>query len=493
MQRRTLLRRSGTLAFALPVSGSTAAGAASVTGSSVATAVSDEPYEPLGRIAVDGTAEAVVGDDGETAYLATTTGFAIVDVSDPFDPSLLFEETSLEVDGDPLLEILDIKVDGDRLVVPGPANASSSYPFHGFICYDVSDPSDPAVIDEPYETGFHIHNCYLEGEHLYVVANSEAENPLVVYDVADGIEEIGRWSLMEREPGWEEVGWLTRYLHDVYVHDDIAYLAHWNAGTYLLDVSDPASPEYLSHVSETSLEETRELEAVDDTSLGLPGNDHYSAVDETGDLLAVGREAWETGGEEPDGPGGIDLYDVSDPTDPVPRGSIDAPLAADESYQAGLWTTAHNFELRDEMLFSSWYRGGVKIHDVSDPESPEQLAWWRDPDEAGFWTARVAEPGETFVASSTPVIPNAPTEGALYTFRIRAGDQSDPPSLTDPTAVRSDDRDEDGPPNGTKGTGTGMTDRSGDEDDDPTPGFTTTAVGIGAGGVATLEWVRRRQ
>ncbi|AFZ71713.1 LVIVD repeat-containing protein [Natronobacterium gregoryi] len=453
MRRRTLLRRSGALALGL----STSVLASSTADSPVATADSDESYEPLGRVAVDGAAEAVVGDAGETVYLATTTGFAVVDVSDPADPSLRFEEASIEVDGDPLLEILDVKVDGDRLVVPGPANESSNYPFHGFVCYDVSDPGDPEPVDEPYETGFHIHNCYLEGEILYVVANGRSENPLVVYNVGDGIEEIGRWSLAERDPGWKDVDWRTRYLHDVYVHDDVAYLAHWNAGTYLLDVSDPGTPASLSHVAETTLERTLEIEDDTEARLGLPGNDHYAAVDETGDLLAVGREAWATGGAEPDGPGGIDLYDVSESTAPELQGSIEPPAAVDESYEAGLWTTAHNFELWDGVLYSSWYRGGVNVYDVSDPTSPRALAWWRDPKTAGFWTARVAEPGETFVASSTPAIPNAPTDGALYTFPLAAGEQTEPPSLLEPdTAV----------PEGESGTPTGRseTGNAGDAD-----------------------------
>ncbi|EMA40019.1 LVIVD repeat-containing protein [Halobiforma nitratireducens] len=501
MQRRTVLRRSGASLFALPALGSRSIDAASGTAaSSGSLETADSGYEPLGQVAIEGAAEAVVGDDGEIVYLATTTGFAIVDVSDPGDPELLFQEDSIAVDGDPLLEVLDVKVDGDRLVVPGPANRTSASGrlFHGFCCYDVSEPAEPALVGQPYETGFHIHNCYLDGETLYVVANDPAENPLVVYDVGAEIEEIGRWSLLEREPDWGDVYWLARYLHDVYVHDDIAYLAHWNAGTYLLDVADPSEPEYLSHVAETSLEEQLAVDDGSETQQGLPGNDHYSAVDETGDLLAVGREAWATGGDEPDGPGGIDLYDVSEPEAPVERGSIAAPEAVDESYGAGLWTTAHNFELRDGRLYASWYRGGVSIHDVTDPDEPEAVASWRDPHEAGFWTARVAEPGETFVASSTPAIPNSPTEGALYTFPIEAGEQVDPPSLTDPDAFdlepeRRTEDDEDAGEETAQSEPTAETSQEDDEteDDDSRLGFTAGAVGVASGAVA-LEVLRRR-
>ncbi|SDJ40215.1 hypothetical protein [Natronorubrum texcoconense] len=456
MQRREFLRTSGAAGVAVALS------EAVLTATTRATAAAAEStpdgYEPLGRVAVTGAAEAVVGDDGETVYLATTDGFATVDISDPSEPELLADRFPLEVGDTPFREILDVKVDGDRLVVAGPANQHEDDVFHGFELYDVSDPADPVAVGEPYETGYHIHNCFLADDLLYVVANSEAENPLVIFDVSDDdAEEIGRWSLVEHEPEWQELYWLARYNHDVYVHDEIAYLAHWNAGTYLIDVSDPTDPEYVSRVSDTDLEESLALED-SEAQMGLPGNDHYSAVDDTGDLLAVGREAWATGGDEPDGPGGIDLYDVSDPANPDSLASIDAPSADDASYYGEEWTTAHNFELREDRLYSSWYQGGVKIHDVSDPAEPEELAHWRDTDTAGFWTARVAD-SETFVASSTPLIPGAETEGALYTF----------PTDPDPDSSASG-----GPL-------------------DSIPGFTGAAGLAGvAGGAVALEWLRRR-
>ncbi|THE64944.1 hypothetical protein D8Y22_10030 [Salinadaptatus halalkaliphilus] len=491
MQRRSLLRTAG---CALSVS--------AIARPDVSWRQGDtdgDAYEPLGRVDVDGAAEAVVGDDGDTAYLATTTGFATVDVSDPADPAVLATERRLEVADVPLMEILDVTVDGDRLVVPGPANQGPDSIFHGFFCFDVSDPSEPALIGDPYETGYHIHNCYLDGETLYVVRNELTENTLEVFDVGDGVEQIGSWSLLEHEPGWADIDWLARYLHDVYVHDDVAYLAHWNPGTYLLDVSDPSEPEYMSHVRETDLETQRERDD-DEAQFGLPGNDHYAAVDETGDLLAVGREAWATGGDEPDRPGGIDLYDVSDPDDPEHRATIDAPRAIDESYAGGLWTTAHNFELRDGELYSSWYRGGVAIHDVSDPAEPVERARWLEPETAGFWTARVADPGSVFVASSTPVIPNSPTEGALYTVPIEAGEQADPPSLTDPDDLEVPDGVASEPNATDDGDATEASSQASDDpstadaasSDDPMAGFTATGAAV-AGGVVGLEWLRRRR
>ncbi|MFC7044491.1 hypothetical protein ACFQH6_02900 [Halobacteriaceae archaeon GCM10025711] len=82
------------------------------------------PYRPLGSVPVDGAKEVVVGDDARTAYVATTDGFATVDLSTSSDPTVLAERRDLLGDREdgPLRQIYDVKVAGDRLVVAGPAN-----------------------------------------------------------------------------------------------------------------------------------------------------------------------------------------------------------------------------------------------------------------------------------------------------------------------------------------------------------------------------------
>lgn len=499
MRRRPLLR-AGVGAAALAV------------GAPAATSASADGYEPLGSVEVQGAAEAVVGDDGDTVYLAAADGFATVDVSDPAEPAVLAERRGLLGDEYPSLSgILDVDVAGDRLVVPGPAEPGSTGEFHGFVLYDVSDPADPVPASEPYETEFHIHNCFFDGDHLYLAGNDGRENPLVVLDVADDEpQEVGRWSIVDRDERWLDVDWILRYLHDVHVRNGVAALPYWDAGTYLVDVSDPADPQYLSHVSEVDRESLTDVSEneVGTAQLSLPGNDHYAALDETGEVLAVGRESWAAESGDPEGAGGIDFWDVSEPSEPERLSTIDAPETHDASYRGGRWTTSHNFELREGRLYSSWYQGGVKIHDVSDPAEPEELAWWRDPATAAFWTARVATPDETFVASSTALIPGAGTAGALYTFPIEAGEQADPPSLTEPPDEgnessrdgESDGNDEIGNESdeGEDGEDADETERENesesenesDESDDSTPGF--TPIGALAGGTLALEWIRRR-
>jgi len=415
------------------------AGAVGVYGAaSVLTAGESADYEPLGSVAVEGARELVTNDDGTVAYLAVDDGIATVDISEPTSPTILDERRGLlpdDPDG-PLELVWDVSLDGDRLLVAGPANRVANSELNAALLFDVSDPADPALLDE-FRTSYAIHNCALSDGVAYLPANGQEGNPLVLLDAgADSLEEVGRWSLLDLDSGWADVHWGLRQLHDVTVQDGVAYLPYWDAGTYLLDVSDPSDPTYLGHTSQRNRSELTDLSLVDVQAnlLAPPGNSHYVDPDDSGDLMAVGREAWEipAGDCTEGGPGGIDLFDASDPTDVTHLSTIEPP----ESYantRDAWFTTAHNFELRDGRLYSSWYFGGVKLHDVSDPESPEQLAWWRDPRTTSFWTAQAAVAGEHFVASSAG---NAggfddSIEGGVHVFPEEAGRQPDPPDLTE--------------------------------------------------------------
>jgi len=482
------------------------------------------PYEPYGSTDVEGAKEAIVGPDGEVAYLATTTGYATVDVSVPDRPEPLADvrDPLADREGGPLRVIFDVKLDvtdPTTLVVAGPANPRRGA-VSGILVVDVSDPADPAEVAF-HATEFPVHNCYVADGRAYLTGNDGGRNPVVVVDLETGAE-VGRWSVADAGDAWAAVPAGLRSVHDVYVAGDTAFVALWDAGTWILDVSDPADPTVRGRVDVPDPDPLAELSgsAVRRRATLPPGNHHYVATDGSGTLLGVGRESWgrrvaddatatatpgadvaandsapapgtpaalsaAADAEFVGGPSGIDLWDVSDPADPVPLATIPAPAAPDPTY-GGVWTTAHNFELAGGTLYSSWYRGGVKRHDVSDPGAPEEVSWWRDPDTASFWTARLAAPGDRegfFVASSMGV---GDTPGRLYTFPDHAGEQADPPGLL--SAETATPRPRYGTTAGTgaadgsaPATGSG----SGTDGGISAPGF---GVAAGVGGVALAAW-----
>lgn len=387
-----------------------------------------DEYAPLGSVQVAGTREAVVSADGRVAYLALGDGYAAVDVSDPTAPAVLATRRDLQADhpDGPIRLLNDVTLAGDRLVCVAPAHGGRTLP-HGVLTVDVSDPANP-VEESFYETEFPIHNCDFDGRYCYLTGNGQTGNPLVVVDV-DEQRETSRWSLFALDDAWAEVSSGLRPIHDVTVRDGVAALSYWDAGTVLLDVSDPADPTPLGHVDPGDPTALRDP----DPRAGVvpPGNHHYSVLAPGGDLLAVGRETWAVSvdGDLTGGPSGVDLYDVSDPASPAHLSSIDPPPTPNPSF-GGTWTTAHNLDLREETLYTSWYQGGVKRHDVSDPANPTQQTWWAAPDTTRFWTAVLAVPGECFVAPSMGTRTGEPA--GLWTFPDAPGTGGNRAALTAP-------------------------------------------------------------
>ncbi|GAB3420304.1 hypothetical protein GCM10027435_22690 [Haloparvum alkalitolerans] len=503
MDRRRFLRTGALGVAGVALGGAAAGGFGDTAAAATASEQESTAYAPIGRLDLDAAYEAVVAEDGATAFVATGDGFVVVDLSDPADPRPVAERGNLLADREngPLTRVWDLSVDGSDLLVAGPANPNRSV--NAAVRFDVSDPADPEQVAVA-EVGFPVHNCALADGVGYLTGNDRDRNPLVVVDLredpgengsATAGEELARWSVIDADPAWDDVRQTLRVVHDVSVTDGVATLAYWDAGTHLLDVSDPADPAYLGGVTPHEPGELAALSAhgVTVENSALPGNHHYAETDEAGDLLAVNAEAWavETGDGLRGGPGGVHLYDRSDPGDLTRLATVE-PLESPDPTGSGVWTTAHNFELRDDRLYTAWYEGGVTLHDVSDPAAPAELARWRDPAHASFWTARVGVPGEFFVAPSTS---HRPAQAALYTFPDRAGEQADPPALRDalpdastetPAAARTPaDATETPPPETTATDGAATTDGE-------APGFgVATAVGTVAGVAGGLRVLRR--
>jgi hypothetical protein len=427
MHRRSLLKSGVAGLSSLAVLGRASAHEGHGDGESE----TESGFEPLDSLELPGAKELVV-DDG-TAYVATVDGFAAVDVSDPTDLGVVAERTDLLADhpDGPLEGVYDGKVGGDYYALGGPPHRRSEAP-NAAVVFDVSDPRDPEHV-LTYETDFYHHNLDTDGETLYLGGNGEAGNPLVCVDIESG-EELGRWSILEEDDRWADVYWKTYELHDVWVADGVAYVSYWDAGTWLLDVSDPSDPtpivglrgrdpEKLARLSDSEVLERR---------LYRPGNDHFAmprrGTDGDDELLALNQEAWGEGADAPESElGGVELWDVDAETR---LARIEAPETSDARFDGGVWTTAHNFDFVGDRLYTSWYRGGLKVHDVSDPTAPEELAHWRDSESTSFWTAQRA--GDAVVGSSwqDPTL-ESPAEGArIYAFADPGGPLDTTPTPT---------------------------------------------------------------
>jgi len=430
MRRREYLRSAvGAAGLAgLVTTASPALGADNVSPST-----SDDEFAPLGTADLDSrrVAEGVTTPDGRYAFVATFTGFRVVDLADPANPTVVAGRDDILPDRGPMEDVKDLTYDRGRLLVA----ADIGSPYTGVALFDVSDPTDPGLLGA-HETRYAIHNCDLQGDYAYLTTGRELE----VVDVGGDQGAVARWSVVDYDEDYADVSTGYRNLHDMYLQDDYAYLAYWDAGAWILDVSDPTDPTYVGHGADHSLEELLAATEARDGAFRIepPGNAHYVQPNDDGTLLAVGTESWnvqrnDDEADDPGGPGGITLWDTTDPTAPERFTTIDPPPVpeGEPATYSGYWTTAHNFDIVGDYLYSSWYRGGVKVHDISDPASPEELVHWRDGEVTQFWTAQVGVPGEYFVATNY-TNPSGGSDGVgLYVFP----DPTDNPATVTPSGT----------------------------------------------------------
>ncbi|WP_254536088.1 LVIVD repeat-containing protein [Halomarina litorea] len=375
-------------------------------------------FAPLGTLELEGTEDADVSPDGETVYVAVGDGFAAVDVSTPGDPTLLAERRGIEADREtgPLTGIWDVQADGEFLLVVGPAGPAETE-LKGAALYDVRDPADPRQVSF-FETDHDIHNAALAGTTAYLTGSGPDRAPVVVVEMEGTPEEVARWSLFDVDDRWAEVPQAARTCHDVMVRDGVVYASYWDAGTWVVDLSDPASPEFLARVGGRPFETLADIPENDgfESALTLPGNAHNAALNDDGTVLAVGREAFDVEGTgETATMGGVALWDVSDLGSAEHRTTI-APPELDRGGGVHL-TTAHNCHFRGDRLYTSWYQGGVRVYDASDPTAPTRLASWADAGRASFFDALPVADG--VAAPNLGVSPEqgGPPEGAgVYTF-----------------------------------------------------------------------------
>jgi hypothetical protein len=472
MRRRTLLK-AGAGALPLALASTTVSGEKTT----------QDAFEPLDRLELPDAAEVYV--DGDAAYVAAGDGLVVVDLSNPENLSVLAEQRGVEIGGQEMQQAYDLWFWDDQVALVGPIQPIGGGT--GFVIFDVSDPAQPEIVTR-HNTGYYVHNSSFADGMLYLAGSGlvrqERRLPLVIFDLSsDEPEEVTRWSPVDHDEAWGDVPIGQRVLHDVHVQDGIAYLSYWDSGAWLVDVSDPAQPEVLSRVGDYTAEELTQLsrQEAQQEYLMPEGNAHVTMVNDDASLMAVGVEAWagEIDGEIQGGAGAIDLYDISDKTDPQHRSTIEPPESFDNT-RAGWFTTAHNPYFKGDRLYSSWYYGGVKVHDVSDPANPEELAWWRNPREANFWAAFPGE-GDFFVGTSWSggsedqrLVAHSP---GLYTFPDRAGQQPDPPDLTSrPEDLLGSNGNDDGGTDDGDGNGDG-----GDDNDQADAGDGESGDGDGDG------------
>jgi hypothetical protein len=146
---------------------------------------------------------------------------------------------------------------------------------------------------------------------------------------------------------------------DVATFRDTAYVGRWPVpdcpgGFYSIDISNPSAPRQLAFVPLSA--DSAASEGVHALRLTTPAF--------TGDVLVISNETCSATGE-----GGISLYDVTNPANPVPlslnRGDTEAGFAHD-SHSAFAWDTGD----KAYAVFVDSVENNFDIADITDPRNP---------------------------------------------------------------------------------------------------------------------------
>ncbi len=270
-------------------------------------------------------APAMVADvwgDGNYAYVGYVDDarVSILDISDPSAPALAATyEVPPPNDG---ARTYDLKVVDGLMFV-----ALEFDGVHGAQIVDVRDPTNPQFLVN-IAVFSDVHNLFYDNGYLYLApGNLLFSNTLKIVDLTDFDPDnpppspitTAKWSI--------NVG--SSFCHDVTVLNGRAYVAAYNSGIRVYDVSNIANqpPQLLA---------------------GAPGDaTHSSWVTEDGRFLAVGEER--VGG-------GVQLYEVIEEDD-----TVQLALRDSFSLPGELAVSVHNQIIVGDRIYNSWYEAGLQV------------------------------------------------------------------------------------------------------------------------------------
>ena len=321
------------------------------------------------------------------------------DVTDPESIALI---DTVRVDA---RTVNDVKVSEDaKFAVISREGASNRK--NGLVILDVSDPQNGVQVISRYDDQLSggVHNVFIAEEHIYALSAGRRYDILNAEDPTNPYR-VGRFEL--DTPGHS--------IHDVWVHEGIAYSSNWSDGVVAVDVGGggaggaPNNPVLLG-------------------STPYPSGWNHAAFpyrsESTGKFLMIGGDEafpYQTMGE-PSTPGRaagwIHIYEWEDWDEPVEVARYQVPEAG-----------THNLWVEDDILYIAYYNAGLRVVDISGelrgdlyrqgreiaaflPEDPEghipnaPMTWGPQPYKghiylsdmnSGLWAVKLVEPEPVFL------------------------------------------------------------------------------------------------
>jgi len=372
----------------------------------------------------------LAGDGRRVLWLAHESApknVTAVDVSDPRAPKVIVQ-TDL-----PHREMRSNSLDlvGDLLVVAYQTSVAGAKPA-GFEIFDVADPGRPRSVaffdaSGPASRGVH-HLWFVDGAYVHVASGAPDFTPRnrkddQCYRIVDVRQpsrpvEVGRWWLPGTREGDPEPpparhpqfdsGFRAHNTNVYPRRPDRAWVGYLDGGAVILDISDMARPRLVSRW---------------DYHPPFPGFTHTLLPLLDRGLLIVSDEAIADGGK--DWPKLVWVVDVRDETNPVPIATCPSPPVEEFAGRGGRYG-AHNLHenrpaagawVSETIVVGTFFNGGVRAYDLSNPFRPEEVAYYVPAAPAGS-RAGAAQINDVFVDERGIVYAVDRLTGGLYVLEL---------------------------------------------------------------------------
>jgi hypothetical protein len=262
--------------------------------------------------------------------------------------------------------------DGERL-------AGGYGAFNGIATIDVTDPTDPHIVDTTAHWSAHTVMPHPTQPYLYVLPGGTTNgtaapgriSPTGIVDASDPTD----------------LRYVASYQHNLTGCHDLGFTADgafaYCAGAGEIQVWD---------VSGANVESPVVVGTIVNPAIMFP---HNAVISPSGRYLVINDEAFgfhTCTGEAADLYGSLWIYDISIPEVPVLAGRISPPARDGVGTYTGWvesWCAAHNYNFvpGTDIVVASWFAGGMTAHDISDPLMPELIAAHQPGGRSVMWSA----------------------------------------------------------------------------------------------------------
>ena len=318
----------------------------------------------------------IQGDHAYVGYQTGPEGTSILDISDPRKPKIL----STINPAHPWSHSHKVRVTGDIMVVNSEIQPRSGplaqYPDGGFRIYDIKDKTNPKLITFVKTHGRGCHRFDLDENYAYMSTEMEGfvGNILVTYDIRNPSKptEVSRWWMPQQNVAAGETPHprgKEHRLHHAMRSGDKMFAGFWHSGVAIVDVGDIRKPLTLGacQYDPPCTEPTHTFLAVP----FLIGGRRIAVSTE--------EERSHRGPDTGKAHAPFRTWDVTDPTRPKLLSSYYLPETSTpyrgDKVRFGTHQLREQVD-KDCLCFVTWFAGGLRIMDISDPMNPKERGYF---------------------------------------------------------------------------------------------------------------------